>query len=105
MSKAFAAKIAPYIQKYAPKYGIRVISPIIAQAILESGSGESELAVNANNFLGLKYKPGRCPTAIDIYHKIGSEQNPDGSYTSSAMQWCKFASMEECPIRFQKCLL
>ena len=100
MSTAFAAKIAPYIQKYASKYGIRVISPIIAQAILESGSGESELAVNANNFLGLKYKPGRCPTAIGIYHKIGSEQNPDGSYTSSAMQWCKFASMEDCVIGY-----
>lgn len=25
---------------------------------------------------------------------MGSEQNPDGSYTSSVMQWCKFEDME-----------
>lgn len=100
MSTAFAAKIAPYIQKYAPKYGIKVISPIIAQAILESGSGTSELAVNANNFLGLKYKAGRCPTAIGTYCKVGSEQNADGTYVSSSMLWCKFKNMEDCVIGY-----
>lgn len=90
----FIEQIAPYIQKYAPKYGIKVCSPIIAQAVLESGSGTSELAKNANNYFGLKYRPGRCPTSCGIYNKIGSEQNKDGSYTSSAMQWMKFPNME-----------
>lgn len=95
MSKQeFIQKIAALVKKYAPSYGIEVYSPIIAQAILESAYGTSELAVNANNYFGLKYREGRCKTCIGIYDKVGSEQNKDGSYTSSAMKWCKFADME-----------
>ena len=90
----FIEQIAPLIQKYAPKYGINVCSPIIAQAILESASGTSELAKNAHNYFGLKYRAGRCPSACGIYNKIGSEQNSNGSYISSNMQWVKFATME-----------
>lgn len=95
MSKQeFIKQIAALVKKYAPSYGITVYSPIIAQACLESAYGTSELAVNACNFFGLKYRNGRCKTCIGIYNKVGSEQNADGSYTSSAMQWCKFADME-----------
>lgn len=90
----FISTVAAYIKKYAPEYGIEVVSPIIAQAVLESGYGTSELAVNAHNYFGLKYREGRCKTCIGIYHMVGSEQNADGSYTSSAMQWCKFKDME-----------
>lgn len=90
----FIEQIAAYVKKYAPQYGIKVCSPIIAQAVLESGGGTSELATKANNFFGLKYRKGRCKTCIGVYTKTGSEQNPDGSYTSSVMQWCKFADME-----------
>lgn len=100
MNNTFAAKIAPLIKKYAPKYGINVYSPIIAQAVLESGNGTSELAVNANNFFGLKYKPGRCPTASGVYKKVGTEQNKDGLYSSSQMNWCMFKSMEDCVIGY-----
>ena len=81
----FINQIAPYIQKYAPSYGIRVYSPIIAQAVLESASGTSELAQNAHNYFGLKYRAGRCPTACGVYHKIGSEQNNDGSDRKSVV--------------------
>jgi hypothetical protein len=90
----FVKQIATYVKKYAPSYGIAVYSPIIAQAILESASGTSELAVNAHNYFGLKYRKGRCKTCIGIYTKVGSEQNADGSYTSSSMEWCKFKDME-----------
>lgn len=90
----FIVEISKYIQKHAPKYNIKVYSPIIAQAILESGCGTSELAVNAYNYFGLKYRAGRCPTSCGIYYKTGTEQNADGSYTSSAMQWMKFPDME-----------
>ena len=90
----FISEIAKYVQKYASKYNIKVYSPIIAQAVLESGGGTSELAVNAHNYFGLKYRANRCPTACGIYYKVGSEQNADGSYTSSAMQWMKFSNME-----------
>lgn len=91
----FIKQIACYVKKYAPSYGIKVFSPIIAQAIFESGYGASELAVKAHNYFGLKYREGRCKTCIGVYHKVGSEQNPDGSYTSSAMEWCMFENMEK----------
>lgn len=69
-------------------------SPIIAQAILESASGTSELAKNAHNYFGLKYRAGRCPSACGVYYKVGSEQNKDGTYVSSNMQWTKFSTMD-----------
>ncbi len=92
----FIEKIGAYVQKYAPAYGICVHSPIIAQAVLESARGTSELAVKANNYFGLKYKPGRCPTATGSYTKVGSEQKADGTYTSAQMQWFAFPDMEAC---------
>ena len=91
----FVENIAVLVQKYAPQYNIKVCSPIIAQAVLESASGTSELAVNACNYFGLKYRPGRCPTASGIYLKTGSEQNADGTYSYSAMKWMKFDNMED----------
>lgn len=94
--EAFIEQIAQLVRKYAPKYGILVHSPIIAQAILESGGGSSELAIKANNFFGIKYREGRCPSSNGIYIKEGSEQNADGSYSSSVMQWCAFPNMEAC---------
>lgn len=91
----FIERIARYVKQYAPLYDIKVHSPIIAQAILESAYGTSELAVKANNFFGLKYREGRCKTCIGVYQKVGSEQNADSSYTSDTMSWCKFASMAD----------
>lgn len=90
----FINEIANYVCKYASQYNISVRSPIIAQAILESAHGTSELATNAHNYFGLKYRPGRCPTASGISYKNGSEQNPDGSYVTSAMQWMNFTNMK-----------
>lgn len=52
--KEFIEVIAKYVIKYANDYGIKVHSPIIAQAILESGWGVSTLASKYNNFFGLK---------------------------------------------------
>lgn len=93
-NKDFIEKIASYVRKYAISYGIKVHSPIIAQAILESGFGTSELATKAHNYFGLKYRSGRCKTCIGTYDKKGTEQNKDGSFSSSQMQWCKFKDME-----------
>lgn len=92
----FIKDIAKYVQKYATQYNILCPSAIISQAILESASGTSELAVNAHNYFGLKYRANRCPSACGIYYKVGSEQDPvTGKYTSSAMQWMKFSCMED----------
>ena len=52
--KEFIEVIAKYVIKYADDYGIKVHSPIIAQAILESGWGGNTLASKYNNFFGLK---------------------------------------------------
>ena len=95
MSNAnFIEEIGAYVKKHAPFYNICVYSPIIAQAILESASGTSELAIKANNFFGLKWRANRCPSSDGHYIKNGSEQNPDGSYSSSVMKWFSFPDME-----------
>lgn len=50
----FISSVAAAVKKYAPQYGIKVNSPVIAQAILESGWGESKLAAVYHNYFGLK---------------------------------------------------
>ena len=52
--ETFIQKVAEKVRKYAPLYGICVYSPIIAQAIIESGWGSSVLAKKYNNYFGLK---------------------------------------------------
>ena len=88
----FIKKVADLVAKYAPNYGVCVYSPIIAQACLESAYGTSELATKANNYFGLKYNASVSDKTA--YIKVGSEQNPDGSYVSSVMKWCNFNSFE-----------
>lgn len=90
----FIEQIVPIIRRYVKEYGFGVVSAITAQAVLESANGTSELAVNAHNYFGLKHTKGRCPTAVAVYAKDGSEQLPDGSYVTGAMLWEKFPSME-----------
>ena len=53
-NQEFIDQIAVYIKKYAAIFGICVHSPIIAQAILESGWGKSKLAATYHNYFGLK---------------------------------------------------
>ena len=52
--EVFIQKVAEKVRKYAPLYGISVHSPIIAQAIIESGWGKSGLASKYHNYFGLK---------------------------------------------------
>lgn len=52
--EVFIQKVAEKVSKYAYLYGIVVHSPIIAQAILESGWGKSGLASKYHNYFGLK---------------------------------------------------
>ena len=52
--KQFIEQIASYVVKYASKYEILVHSPVIAQAILESGWGKSKLASTYHNYFGMK---------------------------------------------------
>ena len=52
--KTFIENIAAAARKHAANYGIAVISPIIAQAINESGWGKSTLAAKYHNYFGMK---------------------------------------------------
>jgi hypothetical protein len=96
VEEKFINEIATLVKKYASQYEIKVHSPIIAQACLESAYGTSELARNAQNYFGLKHRKNRCPSAIGIYRKVGSEQNPDRTYTNSYMEWLRFPDMDAC---------
>ncbi len=85
----FIEDVAKYVQKYARTYGILVHSPIIAQAIRESGWGESKLAAGYHNYFGMKcgtnwtgksvnmetqeeYEPGKLTTIKDNFRVYDS---------------------------------
>ena len=90
--KEFIECIAPLIQKYAPMYGVKVVSPIIAQAILESASGESRLSKEYNNFFGLKC--GTLWTGKSVNMLTGEEYTP-GTYTTISANFRAYDNMEE----------
>ena len=88
----FITCIAPLIQKYAPKYGVKVCSPIVAQAILESASGESSLGKKYNNFFGLK-----CGTLWNgkSVNLLTGEEYTVGQYTTITAAFRVYDNMEE----------
>ena len=75
----FIEQIAKCVKKYAYVYGIEVHSPIIAQAILESGWGKSGLASNYHNYFGLKcgssWKGKSVNMATKEEYKVGTLTN------------------------------
>lgn len=88
-NQEFIEQVAAYVRKYAASFGICVHSPIIAQAILESGWGKSKLAATYHNYFGLKcgtkwtgksvnmttqeeYEPGTITTIKDNFRVYGS---------------------------------
>ena len=77
--EAFIQKVAEKVSKYAPLYGISVHSPIIAQAIVESGWGKSGLASKYHNYFGLKcgssWKGKSVNMATKEEYKVGTVTN------------------------------
>ena len=77
--ETFIQKVAEKVKKYAPLYGICVHSPIIAQAIIESGWGKSGLASKYHNYFGLKcgssWKGGSVNMATKEEYKPGVVTN------------------------------
>lgn len=67
--KQFVEAIAAYVKKYAPAYGIKVHSPVIGQAVLESGWGESNLAKTYHNYFGLKCDSKWTGKAVNLATK------------------------------------
>ena len=94
MSKdQFIENIAKYAIKYAPQFNIKVVSPIIAQACLESSYGTSYKA-QFNNFFGLKYRKNRVTCSNGTFVDGSKEQRPDGSLVPITDQWYSFIDME-----------
>ena len=77
--ETFIQKVAEKVNKYAPLYGICVHSPIIAQAIIESGWGKSGLASKYHNYFGLKcgssWKGKSVNMATKEEYKVGTMTN------------------------------
>lgn len=94
----FIDTLVPIIQKYCTKYSYPFVSPILAQAILESNWGTSTKALKGNNLFGIKYTTqARTPSAIGFFYDGGSEQLANGQYVAlnpNTSKWCKFASYD-----------
>lgn len=88
----FINEVAKYVCKYAKHYGICNNAVPIAQAILESGFGSTELAVHANNYFGLK--AGKSWTGATI--TIVTTECINGNYVKVPDTFRKYASLEEC---------
>ena len=96
----FIEKLAGYVCKYAPEYGILVNSPIIAQGILESKKGTSDKVALGQNYFGLKWRNNRCAISNEYFEAPTAEQNANGTYTNIISRFCKFKNMEECVIGY-----
>ena len=88
----FISRVAGYVQKYAAAYGILVHSPVIAQAVLESGWGGSKLSSRYHNYFGLKC--GSRWTGKSVNMKTQEEYTP-GALTTISDNFRVYDSMEE----------
>ena len=105
----FIEEVAKYVKIYAPQYGIKVYSPIIAQFCLESGYGTTNKVKKVmpdgtvdwrHNYVGLKWRNGRCAITNDYFEEGTAEQNADGSYINITSRFYRFKSLEECVIGY-----
>lgn len=88
----FISAVAGYVQKYAAQYGIMVHSPVIAQAILESGWGQSSLAAVYHNYFGLKCGSKWTGPSVNLATK---EEYQPGQLTAIRDNFRVYSSMEE----------
>ena len=90
--RQFTIGIANYVRKYAPQYGIEVYSPIIAQAIHESGWGESKLSAKYHNYFGLKCGTKWTGKSVNMSTQ---EEYSAGTLTTISANFRAYDSMEE----------
>lgn len=88
----FIEEIAKCVNQVKNKYQIKVSSPVIAQAIIESGWGTSSKA-QKNNFFGLKYREGRVSCHNGTFVDGSAEQLQNGQYIPIECQWYSFENM------------
>ena len=94
------AKVGPLFTADQKISGI-LASVSMAQFILESGYGKSELALGANNCFGMKKSLSGNTwgdstwDGVSIYTKKTQEQNVDGSYVTVTAEFRKYANVED----------
>ena len=87
----FIKRVGDYAVKHYSKHKI-LPSLTIAQAILESSWGKSELAVKAHNYFGMKWTEG-C--GCSFYAKTTGEQRADGSYYKIVAKFRSYKTMNK----------
>ena len=99
-SAEVVTKVATLFTANQKQSGI-LASVSMAQFILESGYGKSELAQNANNCFGMKSSlsgnswSGSAWDGHSVYTMKTGEQNTDGSYVSVTADFRKYSSIED----------
>lgn len=93
-SYEFIEAIGNAVRAIAPNYGIRVYSPVIAQACLESAYGTSHKASH-HNYFGLKYRENRVSCNCGFFNDDSQEQNDDGTYNDINTMWYSFDTLED----------
>ena len=94
------AKVGPLFTADQKKTGV-LASVSMAQFLLESAYGKSELAQNANNCFGMKKNLSGNTWAnsawdgSSIYAKDTKEQHADGTYTTITAEFRKYACIED----------
>ena len=97
---AVVARVAPLFTANQKQSDI-LASVSLAQFILESGYGKSELAQNANNCFGMKSSlsgnswAGSAWDGHSVYTMQTGEQNTDGSYVTVTADFRKYSSIED----------
>ena len=90
--RQFVIDVANYVRKYAPQYGIEVYSPVIAQAIHESGWGESKLSAKYHNYFGLKCGTAWKGKSVNMQTQ---EEYSAGSLTTISANFRAYDNMEQ----------
>ena len=94
------AKVGALFNADQKKSGI-LASVSMAQFILESGYGKSELALGANNCFGMKKSlsgntwGGSTWDGSSVYTKKTQEQNADGSYVTITADFRRYSCVED----------
>lgn len=91
-NQEFIQEVAKYVRKYAAGYGVMVHSPVIAQAILESGWGKSTLAAKYHNYFGMKCGSKWTGASVNLSTK---EEYTPGTLTAIRDNFRVYGSMEE----------
>lgn len=64
----------------------------VAQAALESAWGASRLSREANNYFGIKYRPG----CNEDFIELPTREECNGTLTQTTARFARFASIEAC---------